>query len=624
MCGILGEFTFDSSLIEKSIFLKLLELSRNRGPDSQKYYSNDKNLQFGFNRLSILDITDLANQPIQSHNERFTMVFNGEIYNYKEIRKILQKNSFNIKSTGDTEVLVNAFSLFGIEETINMLDGMYAIALFDGKNQSINLIRDFAGIKPLYYAFNKNRLVFSSQYNQISNHPSFYNSEIDLQVLKLYLAQHYIPAPFGLLKNSFQLEPGEIISFDKNGNFRKNRYWEMPKYVEPTIFNESEADELIRTELENAVKSELVSDVPVGAFLSGGVDSSLICYFAQKNISEKLNTITIGNNSVLHDESKEAKIIIDSIGLNGKIKKIDANIFHALFEEFSNSITEPFADLSLIPTFYASKISKIDFSVGLTGDGGDELFFGYERFWSIAKNINIQNYPYPLKYIYYLYDKIFHGNNNINGVSLFDRQCDAHFDLHCRFKVETINKIFPYLKEIEYPFPNNNYDYPNAKNELELIQYMRHAEFYGMMQKTLRKVDQASMANSLELRVPILKKSFIESSLKIDPYLNYGPNVAKASRKKILLKKIFNNMIPSVRFDELKRGFTIPLSSWLKHELFNLFQNAILDKSSINHFDIEKKELTKLIDNHKNNNIDNKWPIFTIFSLFKWRNNQQV
>ena len=202
----------------------------------------------------------------------------------------------------------------------------------------------------------------------------------------------------------------------------------------------------------------------------------------QKNISEKLNTITIGSNSVFHDESREAKIIIESIGLNGKIKKIDANIFHALFEEFSNSITEPFADLSLIPTFYASKISKLDFSVGLTGDGGDELFFGYERFWSIAKNINIQNYPYPLKYIYYLYDKIFHGNNNINGVSLFDRQCDAHFDLHCRFKVEMINKIFPYLKDIEYPFVNNNYDYPNTKNEMELIQYMRHAEFYGMMQ----------------------------------------------------------------------------------------------------------------------------------------------
>ena len=341
-------------------------------------------------------------------------------------------------------------------------------------------------------------------------------------------------------------------------------------------------------------------------------------------MSEKLNTITIGNDSVVHDESKEAKIIIDSIGLNGKIKKIDANIFHALFEEFSNSITEPFADLSLIPTFYASKISKIDFSVGLTGDGGDELFFGYERFWSIAKNIKIQNYPYPLKYIHYLYDKIFHENKNINGVSLFNNQCDAHFDLHCRFKVEMVNKIFPYLKDVEYPFVNNNYDYPNTKNEMELIQYMRHAEFYGMMQKTLRKVDQASMANSLELRVPILKKSFIEASLKIDPYLNYGPNVAKASRKKILLKKIFNNMIPSVRFDELKRGFTIPLSSWLRHELFNLFQSAIINKSSIDYFDMEKKELTKLMVNHKIKDIDHKWPIFTIFALLKWRNNQQV
>ena len=161
------------------------------------------------------------------------------------------------------------------------LDGMYAIALFDSKNQSINLIRDFA-IKPLYYAFNKNRLVFLASIIRYQITPHFIKVKLTYRYLKLYLAQHYIPAPFGLLKNSFQLEPGEIISFDKNGNYRKNRYWEMPKYVEPTIFNESEADELIRTELENAVKSELVSDVPVGAFLSGGVDSSLICYFASK------------------------------------------------------------------------------------------------------------------------------------------------------------------------------------------------------------------------------------------------------------------------------------------------------------------------------------------------------
>ena len=255
----------------------------------------------------------------------------------------------------------------------------------------------------------------------------------------------------------------------------------------------------------------------------------------------------------------------------------------------------------------------------MTGDGGDELFFGYERFWSIAKNIKIQNYPYRLKYIHYLYDKIFHDNNNINGVSLFKNQGDAHFDIHSRFKVEMINKIFPYLKDVGYPIEYNNYDYPNTKNEMELIQSMRHAEFYGMMQKTLRKVDQASMANSLELRVPILKKSFIEASLKIDPFLNYGPNVEKAAGKKTLFKKIFNNKIPSVRFDDLKKGFSIPLSLWLRHELFNSFQNAIINKSSLDYFGMEKKELTKLMDNHKNKCFDHKWPIFTIFALSMWR-----
>ena len=624
MCGILGEFSFGSSLIEKSDFLKLLELSQKRGPDNQGYYSNNINLQFGFNRLSILDVSYLANQPIHSNNGRYTMVYNGEIYNYRDIRKILKKNRVSIKSTGDTEVLVNAFSLFGIEKTIKMLDGMFAIGLYDNKNKSLFLIRDFAGIKPLHYGINNNRVIFASQYNQISNHPSFINSKIDLEVLKLYLTQHFIPAPFGLLKNSFQVEPGEVIKFDINGRCRKSRYWELPKYVDPLISDKNEAQKLIKTELSDAVDSELVSDVPLGGLLSSGIDSTMICYFAKKNMNGALNTITIGNDSSIHDECRLAKKNINNIGFKSKIEKIDANIVKSMFKDLSNSITEPFADFSIIPTFFASKIAKRDITVGLTGDGGDELFFGYERFWSIAKNIGIYGYPYPIKYLIYLFDKIFYQNSNINGAGLYRYQNEAHFDMHSRFKTNMIHRIFPYLKGINYPSAYNNYDYPNTKNELELIQYMRHAEFYGMMQKTLRKVDQASMGNSLELRVPFLKKSFIEATLKIDPYLSYGPNKKKVSGKKILLKELFKKEVPSVEFDDIKRGFSIPLTKWLKTELFKPINDAIMHSPSIDYFDLEVNEMKNIFDSHLNDGIDNKWPIFTIYSLFNWRNNQLV
>ncbi len=624
MCGILGEFSFNSSLIEKYDFLKLLELSYNRGPDNQGYYSNNINLQFGFNRLSILDVSHLANQPIHSNDGRYTMVYNGEIYNYKDIRKILEKNRVGIKSTGDTEVLINAFSLFGIEKTIKMLDGMYAIGLFDKKDNTLSLIRDFAGIKPLHYGINNNRVIFSSQYNQISNHPSFINIEIDLEVLKLYLAQHFIPAPFGLLKNSFQVEPGEIIQFDIYGKYRKSRYWELPKYVEPLIFDKNEAQELIKTELSDAVKSEMISDMPLGALLSSGIDSTMICYYAKKNMNGILHTITIGNDSIRHDESEFVKENIENLGIGGRVEKIDANIVSSIFSDLSSSMTEPFADFSIIPTFFASKIAKKDISVALTGDGGDELFFGYERFWSIAKNIGMHEYPYPIKYLIYLFDKIFYQNSNLNGAGLYRYQNEAHFNMHSRFKSDAIHRIFPYLKGIHYPSNYNNYDYPNTKNEFELIQYMRHAEFYGMMQKTLRKVDQASMANSLELRVPFLKKSFIEATLKIDPYLSYGPNKKKVSGKKILLKELLKKEVPSVQFDGIKRGFSIPLSAWLKTELFKPINDTIMHSSNIDYFDIEVNEMEKIFDSHLNDDIDNKWPIFTIYSLFNWRSNQSV
>ena len=215
MCVILGEFVYNNhSLIDRSRFLSLLELSRNRGPDSQGYFTNDENIQFGFNRLSILDLSENGNQPIQSSSGRYTMVFNGEIYNHEELRKSLPNGKYTFKGNGDTESLIACFDHFGVEKTVHRLDGMFAIGIYDNWEECLHLIRDFAGIKPLHFGWNGNILVFASQYNQISSHQEFYKESVDEEVLKLYLSQHFIPAPFGLLKNTFSVYPGEIVSFD--------------------------------------------------------------------------------------------------------------------------------------------------------------------------------------------------------------------------------------------------------------------------------------------------------------------------------------------------------------------------------------------------------------------------
>ena len=231
MCGILGELVFGGQpLSSKDKFLQLLQLSNSRGPDSTGYYSNNKNIQFGFNRLAILDLSENGNQPIHSPSGRYTMVFNGEIYNHLDLRCSLPQDKFSFKGNGDTESLIACFDHYGVENTTTKLDGMFSIAIYDNYKSSLYLIRDFAGIKPLYYGFKNRNLIFASQYNQISKHESFYSETIDESVLKLYLSLHYIPSPYGILKNTHSIYPGEILRFEKNGQKYSKTYWNFPEF----------------------------------------------------------------------------------------------------------------------------------------------------------------------------------------------------------------------------------------------------------------------------------------------------------------------------------------------------------------------------------------------------------
>ena len=618
MCGILGEFSSVGNLSPKNDFLDILSISKNRGPNNTKYFSNNK-IQFGFNRLSILDLNETGNQPITSNDKRYIMVYNGEVYNYLNLKKELEKHGILFVSTGDSEVLINAFSFYGVRKTIELIDGMFAIALYDMKLKRLHLIRDFAGIKPLYYAQNKESIFFASQYDQILKFSNFKNNQINPDVFKLYLSLQYMPDPFGFYKNTHQLSPGEIVTFNGNGEKKKEKYWELPKKQTHIISNKSHAIDYIQNSLENSVKDQLISDQPLGAFLSGGIDSPLICNFANKNVNFNLKSFTIGSDSKVHDESEDSGKYAKLIGLKHYITKMKGQDVSDILEDTMKCITEPFADFSVIPTYLVSSIAKKYVSVVLSGDGGDELFFGYERFWSIAKNLNIQHLPYFLKYSIYGLDRILSDNKYHNSASLFEKESEAHQNLHTRFDLKMLNKIFPDLRSIDLPKKYGIYDYPKVRNEEDLLQLMRHSEFYGMMQKTLKKVDMASMRNSLEVRVPFLQKTFIQASLEIDPYLSYGPNKGKISNKKNILKNILRKQLPSAPISNIKKGFSIPLSRWIKEELRETISEVMMDKSLNDYFGINIIKSEKMLSNHMNGKVDNKFPIFTIYSMFKWK-----
>ncbi len=612
MCGILGEFAFGGRLTEEAEFRRILQRSVRRGPDYQGVQVVDSCCQVGHNRLAILDLSPNAHQPMQSPSGRYWLVYNGEVYNHLELREWVGKDIV-FHGNSDTETLAVAIDRFGVQEVVERCDGMFALGVYDRQDRCLWLARDFAGIKPLFYAMDGGRIVFASQYDQVVAFPTFHTNAVDPQVLRLYLEQHFLPAPFGLHQGTGQLMPGELMRIEADGQIHRHRFWEFPEFVEPTIREREEALEIVSAELEAATRAELMADVPLGAFLSGGIDSPLVCYFARKHTKGKFKAFSIGSDSKVHDESEDATAYARLMDIEHHLEKMDASAAVAIMDRVAEALREPMADFSIVPTWLVSRLARSEVKVALSGDGGDELFFGYERFWSVGKNIRFQGLPYALKYGLYGIDRVFGKNKHINSAVLFSTQGVAHQGLHSRFDKHWLEQLFPDLRGVSLPESYCTYAYPRAKDMHELVGYMRKAEFYGMMQKTLRKVDLASMDNSLEVRVPFLKKSFIEASLKIDPWLSFGPD-----KKKELLKQLLKSKLPAAPIDNRKRGFSVPLGQWMRQQLREHFEEVLLNAHAQAKLGIQRTAVETMWCDHLRGVRDYKWPLFTLYALLQW------
>lgn len=615
MCGIIGEFVSSERLTDRNTFKKLNNLNYFRGPDMEGYWTNETNCQLGFRRLSIIDLSIEGNQPICSNNGRYAMTFNGEIYNYLEIKRALLQKGIQFKSTSDSEVLVNAFQVYGVPKTLDMIDGMFAIGLYDKEDNSISLIRDFAGIKPLFYGVKNGNVNFGSRYDQVTKHPRFINNSVDESVLHTYIQSHYLPAPYGIQNETYQVEPGQIVTITSIGHITKKYYWRLPKADSISLIKDaSVAKDVIIDALNQSVKSELVADVPVGTFLSGGIDSPLITYFANKN-NPNINSYTIGSDSKVLDETQKAKEYSELIGTRHFIEKMESKDAASILEDCMSNLQEPFADFSLIPAYVVSKIAKNNGStVVLSGDGADELFYGYKRYESVLKNIPYNSIPKPLRYTAYGIDKVLFKNKHINSNFLKNSYADAHRGMHSRINDVTLQKIFNVNQVSRLPLAAYNYE--NGGSESDVLLAMQHGEFYDMMQKTLTKVDRMSMAHSIEVRVPFLKKSFIEAAVKIHPELSY-----KNTGTKLILKDVLRTVIPKAPIDKVKKGFGVPLENWLREQLKEPVEDTLFSKSFLTSFNISEKVLHQIWTAHQTRRQDQKWILFTLYSLAKWKEN---
>jgi asparagine synthase (glutamine-hydrolysing) len=609
MCRLFGNISARFELPEKQKFEELTSLSKKGGPDSTGYFFGT-NCQFGFNRLAILDTSEKGGQPIMSPSGRFILMMNGEIYNYRELIK--KYGLINLRSGSDSEVVAQLLDRVTLQELPLLLNGMFAIAVWDKEKKELFLTRDFAGIKPLFYGLSSLGLIFSSHFNQILRHPWFLNWRWSSTGLREYLQFGFMPAPNTVAEEVFQLPPGSWLRHSLDtGETVVQKY---RCYFDSSLASVSETDDKVVSDgiitLRDSVKRQLVSDVPLGIFLSGGIDSSLVAALAA-GVRSDVETITVGFDHSEFDESVKAAEYAKILGLRNERIILSTDELIRIFDEHNEAQTEPLADYSTLPTFLISRVASSRFKVMLSGDGGDELFWGYPRFRTFAKSAPFFNIPSSL--LRKSAKKLLRSAGfDLTGFLNESNIGAANLSFHSYLPPELLDRIWPGSDisadtKLSYQF--------NGTDTESVLLYLRRNEFYQHLQKILVKVDRMSMANGLEVRVPLLDKEVIEYASRIQPQL-----LREHSQMKFILRKILGQYIPEEVIAKQKRGFTPPLKEWSKTVLRENIEDTINLLPHIN-LPIERSGLLKEYGmDYLNNRHDNLEGLWTLYSLVSWRN----
>ncbi|MCX8148580.1 asparagine synthase (glutamine-hydrolyzing) [Thermaurantimonas aggregans] len=614
MCGFLGEFS--NSLIDKSIFKNFLSLSNHRGPDAQSIWSDNKYCRLGFNRLAILDLSSNGMQPLKSPSERYVFVFNGEIYNYKALQKKYSIPSAKLRSGADSEIIAQLLDRISFQSIVNELNGMFAIAVYDTLQHSITLVRDFSGIKPLFYGIDSvnKTVVFASQFDQVFRHPNFFNSlSISHSGLYDFLALGYMQAPNTIFENIYQVEPGEIIHITSEFTIEKKHYqrWSCTSKLlsrpETSAATLKQLDQL----LSETVADQLVADVPVGLFLSGGIDSPLIASYVCNHKSD-ITAYTISVSDPQLNESKLASEYAKKLNIKHVVAHFTEAELLNLLEDHFKKIGEPLGDYSTLPTYLITKIARQDNAVMLSGDGGDELFWGYPRFYYYADHLKWFFYP---SWIRKPSSKILRKigiTNPSYAVSVVDELGDWILDMQSHNKPHFLSSII----NSDFTFETQNLYNLNGqiKNNIDLLHWLRWNEFYAHLQRVLSKVDRMSMANSLEVRVPFLDKRIVDFAWTIFPE-PYKTN----KEPKWILKELLAQKVGWKNIDREKRGFTVPIKSWLLGPLKNDVFDAVIYSEIFGDGIVNATAIKKyVLDFYEQKSHINEWGVWIIYTLQKW------
>ena len=649
MCGFFGLQSFSLDKSEKiSISRKAINLLNTRGPDANGYVLDDNdNLVFSHNRLSILDLTETGSQPMVSNSGNLLMIYNGEIYNHLILRQELKDdNNFNNwKGTSDSETLIQAIDIWGIEKTLKKINGMFSFSIWNRQSKSLYLARDRFGEKPLYYSWipQNASFVFGSDliFDQLFKNIKF---ELNDEALNDLLHLNYINNNYSIFKNVNKLNPGcySEIHFKKNQlpKISIRKYWKLENInYKKNKLNHLESITQLDIKLSNVVKNQIFADVEVGTFLSGGIDSSLITAKAQEVSPKKVKTFCIGTEDKSHDESKYASSVARHLSTDHEELILNEKEIIKDIPSIVCSLNEPLGDSSFIPTYYVSKLAQKKVKVVLTGDAGDEIFGGYNRYTRLKYVSRLYKLPKSLKKL--ISNSLFNLSekniNRINNLIKIYPSFKNEFYLNEKIK-KLLDRIDPNLNFSDFLFSflinnnklnlfNNSEAFSKEKifkvfNEqfsdkklenFQLEEKMMYMDTINYLPNDiLFKVDRASMANSLETRAPFLDKDLYEFSLglTIDQKI-------KKTKGKIILRDLLKKKIPHNLIDRPKAGFSIPIGTWLRKPLLDWSENLLskknLEKSGLLNFN----NINKIWSDHKKG-IDNSGLIWSILVFQQW------
>ena len=625
MCGISGFIDFNKKS-DKNILKSMTDVLHHRGPDDSGYLFEELascNLGFGHRRLSILDLSKHGHQPM--FYDDLVITYNGEIYNFAEIKLELEDLGDKFISNSDTEVILHSFKKWG-KKAVHKFNGMFVFAVWDKSLNQINIYRDRAGVKPLYWYFKDNLLMFSSELKSFHEHKNFVK-EINTDALALYLQYGYILQPYTIFKDTHKLRAGHYLEINlENKKIKENKYWDVIDFYNKPKLNvtEEEAIEHIEELLKSSFAYRMVSDVPVGVFLSGGYDSSIVTAILQRNRKEKIKTFTIGFHEKGFDEAPYAKKVAEILGTEHTEYYCTQKDALEILPKLPKMYDEPFGDSSAIPTALVSKLAREKVTVSLSADGGDEVFMGYNKyedaFIYYAKFLKI---PYFFKifsltgykllkpekiFILNKYKKIRMKYEYIRKILKSDNLINSMMYASQRFSFEKLQHLLLVnINELKTSY-NDIVLENDFLNKILAIDYKTY-----MVDDILTKVDRATMSVSLEGREPMLDYRIIEYLAQLPSSLKYKNKI-----KKYLLKEITHKYLPKELMDRRKMGFGVPVIEWFKDELKEYFLKYLSEERLEEEGFFNVSEIIKLRDDYFNGNKENITKLWFLLMFEMW------